>query len=214
MFACSFVGAVLQGSTTVCCCCYCCHQPFRVFLAHRHHRLCGTIQPDLNFSSVSLLLQIIWANRLEGDTYDRCLVTVDGTHFRIKNRINKQTGNYIKAWYSHKFRAAAVCYEIAVCIKTSDIVFINGPFPAATNDISIFRYKLRDMLSLFEKIMGDRGYRGDSACLTPLQAINCQHKRSMAALRARHETVNRRFKTFGALTHTFRQSPHQHHKVF
>ena len=62
--------------------------------------------------------------------------------------------------------------------------------------------------------MGDQGYRGEGKCLTPYHAFNNQHKRSMAALRARHETVNRRFKTFGALKQCFRHSPHLHHIFF
>ena len=140
---------------------------------------------------------------------------MDRPHFKIKNRINQGTGKYIKAWFSHKFNWVAVSYEIAVCIKTADIVWIHGPFPAATHDLSIFRYKLRDMLLPFEMAMTDRGYRGDfRKCLTPYQAQNCQHKRAMAALRGRHKTVNRRFKTFGALTHTFWHSPHIHHIFF
>ena len=36
----------------------------------------------------------------------------------------------------------------------------------------------------------------------------------MAALRGRHETVNRRFKTFGALQQRFRHSPDKHHMFF
>ena len=63
--------------------------------------------------------------------------------------------------------------------------------------------------------MTDRGYRGEyTKCLTPIQALNCQHARAMAALRGRHETVNRRFKTFGSLKQIFRQSPHKHHIFF
>ena len=157
----------------------------------------------------------MWSNRFVGDTFDRCLVTVDGTHFKIKNRRNRTTGKYIKSWYSHKFKHAGVSYEIAVCIKTGDIVWISGPFPAATHDLTIFRYKLADMLLPHELVMADRGYQGFwRKCLTPFQSQNSQHKRAMAALRARHETVNRRFKTFGALTHTFRHSPHLHHLFF
>lgn len=90
-------------------------------------------------------------------------------------------------------------YEIAVCITTGDIVWIHGPFPAATPDITIFRFKLKDMLLPFEMVLADRGYRGNNKTLTPYMAKNSQHKRAMAVLRSRHEAVNRRFKTFKAL---------------
>ena len=141
-------------------------------------------------------------------------MTVYGTHFRIYNRTEKKSKKYIKSWYSHKYNAAGVSYEVAVCIKTGDIVWICGPFPAATADISIYRYKLKDMLTAFEKVMADRGYAGDKSCLTPYDGINRQHLRSMAVLRSRHETVNRRFKVFGALKQCFRHSPTKHHAFF
>ena len=105
-------------------------------------------------------------------------------------------------------------YELAVCIKTGDIVWFNGPFPDATHDISMFRYRLKQMLLPWELALSDRGYRGDNKTLTPDGAFNRQHKRAMAALRGRHETVNRRFKTFGALTRTFRHDPNNHHLFF
>jgi len=160
------------------------------------------------------LLQIVWANRLVGDTLDLALVTVDGTHFRIKNRRNSFTGKHVKRWHSHKFKQAGVSYEVAVCIKTGDIVWIHGPFPAATHDLSIFRYGLKAKLLPHELVLADRGHVGDKKCRTPRNALNCQHKRAMAALRARHETVNRRFKTFGSLQHAFRLNPNLHHTFF
>lgn len=145
----------------------------------------------------------MWENRLEGDTLDKCLVTVDGTHFRVYNKTLPNSKRYNKKWYSHKFKAAAVSYEVAVCCKTGDIVWICGPFPAAVPDISIFRYKLKQLLLPFEMIMADKGYAGDASCLTPYDSMNRQHKRAMAHLRTRHETVNRRFKCFSALSHCF-----------
>lgn len=141
-------------------------------------------------------------------------MTVDGTHFRIYNQSEENSKKYNKKWYSHKYNAAGVSYEVAVCIKTADIVWICGPFPAATSDVSIFRYKLKDMLAPFEKVMADRGYGGDDSCLTPYDASNCQHARAMASNRSRHETVNRRFKVFAALSQRFRHSPKKHHAFF
>ena len=105
-------------------------------------------------------------------------------------------------------------YEVAVAIKSGDIVWICGPFPGATNDITIFRYRLKNMLLPFEKVMGDRGYQGDEACHTPYNARNNQHARSMAVLRSRQETVNRRFKVFKALKHCFRHPTEKHHVFF
>lgn len=159
--------------------------------------------------------QIVWENRfLEEDAGNQCLVTVDGTHFRIYNKTMPNSKKYKKIWYSHKFNTAAVSYEIAVSIATADIVWICGPFPAATPDVNIFRYKLRDMLAPFERVLADRGYRGEGRCRTPYNAINHQHKHAMALLRTRHETVNRRFKVFGALQQRFRHDVNKHHAFF
>lgn len=68
--------------------------------------------------------QIKWENRLLGATGDFCLVSVDGTDFRIYERHPFWSG-----WFSHKFKGPGVRYEVAVCIKTGDVVWINGPFP-------------------------------------------------------------------------------------
>ena len=151
---------------------------------------------------------------MNGDTYDRCLVTVDGTHFRILNQFPNNSSTPIKDWFSQKFKSAGVNYEVAVCIKTGDIVWIHGPFPAATHDITVFRYRLRDKLTFREQVMADLGYRGDNKCMTPLHALSRLHKRAMSALRGRHETVNRRFKTFGALEQRFRHDVNLHHLFF
>ena len=160
------------------------------------------------------ILNILWENRLEGDTQDMCLVTVDGTHFRVYNKTLPNSWRYNTKWFSHKYRAAAVSYEVAVSIKTGDIVWICGPFPGATPDINIFRYKLKQLLLPFERVMADRGYQGDRSCRTPYNAMNCQHARAMAVLRSRQETVNRRFKIFGALKQIFRHSVDKHHAFF
>lgn len=158
--------------------------------------------------------QIKWENRFQGDTFDRCLVTVDGTHFLICKKYLKNSKRHNKKWYSHKFNSAGVTYEMAVCIKTGDIVWIHGPFVASTHDITMFRFRLKGMLAAGEKAMGDRGYAGDLKTITPNDATSCHHKRSMSALRGRHETVNRRFKTFGALQQRFRHDVNKHHLFF
>ena len=33
------------------------------------------------------------------------------------------------SWFSHKFRAAGVRYEIGVSVEKGDIVWLHGPFP-------------------------------------------------------------------------------------
>ena len=43
------------------------------------------------------------------------------------------------AWYSHKFKQAAVDYEIAISIFTQQVVWISGPHKGSRHDITIFR---------------------------------------------------------------------------
>lgn len=62
--------------------------------------------------------------------------------------------------------------------------------------------------------MADRGYRGDLRCCTPYDAKNRYHLRAMGVARARHETVNRCLKRWGALKHCFRHHRSKHQIVF
>jgi len=115
-----------------------------------------------------------------------------------------------KRWYSHKFNGPAVKYELAVAIHTGDIVAFCGPFMGAEPDQKIFRYRLKDLLLPSEKVIGDKGYRGDSSAVTPFDAKNAQHEESMAVLRARHASINRRLKHWGALEQKWRDSVNKH----
>ena len=62
--------------------------------------------------------------------------------------------------------------------------------------------------------MADKGYRGDHRIRTPLDALDEFHQTAMAKCRARHETINRRFKIFGALSQKFRHHWSKHIFVF
>ena len=76
------------------------------------------------FDLLFLYLQkIIWKKRLKNHNGKCCLVTIDGVDFPIY-----EPTPFDFTWYSHKFRGAGVCYEIAVAIKTGDIVVFNGHF--------------------------------------------------------------------------------------
>lgn len=136
-------------------------------------------------------------------------MTVDGTDFRINEQHPFDAG-----WKSHKFNGPAVRYEVAVSIRGGDIVHINGPFKAGKwNDISIFRKKLKSMLLRGEFVEADKGYRGDSKCITPINVDPLFRVRS-GKVRSRHETVNKRFKQWGALKQTFRHDVSKHGSVF
>jgi hypothetical protein len=87
---------------------------------------------------------------------------------------------FSKDWYSHKFKAAGIRYEVAVCIQTGDIVWINGPFKCGKwPDVKIFRAELQQKLLPGEMVEADNGYRGSFAIRTPRDYV------SLADLRAK-----------------------------
>lgn len=127
------------------------------------------------------------------------MVTVDGTDFRIQ-----EPAPFSPIWYSHKFKGPGVRYEVALSINGGDIVHINGPFPCGSYpDITIFRSQLIHKLGLEERVEADRGYRGEPRVRVPADYQTLQQKQQKCRARARQETVNRRFKVFGALSQTF-----------
>jgi DDE superfamily endonuclease len=131
------------------------------------------------------------------------LVTIDGVDFQIP-----EPTPFDSKWFSHKFGGPGLRYEIGVCIKTGKIVSFNGPFECGTwPDLKIFRSRLRGMLSVGEKVISDRGYRGDARIITPDRAESANHCRAMNKACARHEqTINGRLKTWGILKQVFAMS--------
>ena len=102
-------------------------------------------------------MKIVWNNRFRNNIGNTCLVTVDGTDFRI----NEPTP-FWPGWKSFKFNGPGVRYEVAVCIRSGDLVWINGPFPCGHwPDLKIFRHALVFELQDGEKVEADKGYRGE-----------------------------------------------------
>ena len=144
------------------------------------------------------------------DSKEICLVTVDGTDFRIN-----EPSPFSSKWCSQKFNGPALRYELCIAIKSGYIVAYHGPFPAGKYpDITIFRRKTKTALGTVEKAMADKGYRGDLKGFTPYDATNKKHKKEMALARSRHETINGRLKAWGALGQRFRHKLDKHHLIF
>ena len=72
-------------------------------------------------------------------------------------------GAKYKRFCCHKFyKKPGLRYEVAVCLRTSDIVWVSGPhFPGLHNDIEIFRMGLIHILDDGERMEADMGYRGE-----------------------------------------------------
>ena len=63
---------------------------------------------------------------------------------------------FSKSWFTQKRKTAGLRYEVAVCIQTGDIVWINGPFKCGVwNDLMIFRRDLKWKLAPGEMVETD-----------------------------------------------------------
>lgn len=156
----------------------------------------------------TLALQIVWANRVTGSTGTVCKSSVDGTDFRIY-----EPKPFNPKWYSHKFKGPGLRYEVALCIATGHIVWVFGPFPCGSHpDLTIFRLRMKAALLPGEKVVADGGYR-DDACLLRTD-VEGEQRLLLATVRARQETVNRRFKQFFVLGHRFRHRLSLHSACF
>lgn len=129
-------------------------------------------------------------------------VSLDGTDFRIQ-----EPKPFSKKWFSHKFKAAGIRYEIGLSIGNADVVWASGGFPCGDwSDLKIakdlFLHYARNEVTL-----ADKGYR-----FRPYfkMASNRLEKRVMS----RHETLNGRLKEFKILDYRFRHPLKKHPKVF
>ena len=107
---------------------------------------------DMGHNPNSLSKQVLWENRYSLNWLVHVLF--DGTDFRIEDPTLLSS-----LWFSHKFKASAITYEVVVSIDSGDIVHINGPFYAGDwPTIVIFRDGLIGMLDEGEKGEVDAGY--------------------------------------------------------
>jgi len=138
------------------------------------------------------------------------LVSVDGTDFRIA-----ELG---KNFYSYKFKKSGLRYEVAICILTGDIVWINGPYECGMyNDIMVFRDSLLSHLEPNERVEADDGYIGEHPEHIKCPAGLCNPEETefmQQRVRNRQETVNRRFKDWGCLKQVWRHEIPLHGDAF
>ena len=135
-------------------------------------------------------------NRFQDDIGNDCLLSVDGTDFQVPFHGRK--------WYSYKFNGSALRYEVALCIRTGWICWINGPFlPGIWNDLEIFRSELATCLEPNERVEADDGYEAEAPfkvkCPSSMTIVP-ERKAMMSRVGKRQETVNRRFKQWKILS--------------
>ena len=136
---------------------------------------------------------------LNGVANTNCFISVDGTDCPVF-----EPYPWSKSMYSHKLNGPGLKYEIAVCLRTARIVWINGPFEGSKNDGTIFRENLSTLLYPEEAVEVDRGYGGDTKMMHPSMGWNSAKRKMKSNARAQHEIVNGRLKQFNILTTHFR----------
>ena len=95
------------------------------------------------------------------------------------------------------------------------IVVVNGPCPGGDwPDLRIARHVLHHVLDEGKHHVADGGCHSSLDCRAmPPTGRNDYHNRQVAVVRARHETVNCRFKMFGVLCQRFRHPLEKHGMV-
>ena len=149
-------------------------------------------------------------NRYKDDSGEDSTLSVDGVDFIIQEPA-PYVKHISKIWWSKKHNGPGLRYELGVGIKTSDIVWVHGPFPCGQyNDCTIFNNSLSTFLDKNERVEADDGYcaadpdkvkskSGHSSRNSSVEEIDVKNR-----VRARHETVNKRIKQFSSLSGIFR----------
>lgn len=125
----------------------------------------------------------------------------------VASDVEKGENKCLTALLESPLTSAAVQCEVAVSINGGDIVHINGPFRAGLwPHISIFWSCLIYKLYHGKMVEADCAYRVQLNCLLPVDYATPLEKAQKNKACASQETVNWRFKQFGALGNCF-----QHH---
>jgi hypothetical protein len=161
------------------------------------------------------ILQILFDNQKKGDILNNCLMTVNGTDFRVPQKGTATKGN---AFASHKYAGkSALCYELGLSILGGDLVWIQGPYPAGKyNDIKIFNKVLHQFLDPGEQVEADEGYvRYPNKIKCPQNVGNPAEKWAMQGrVRACHEMLNGWLKNWGILSQVYPHDIMRHGEVF
>jgi hypothetical protein len=82
----------------------------------------------------------------------------DGVDLRVLE-YRDEHGKFDKTYFSVKYKHVALKYEIATCIRTGQIVWVNMPFRSGKGDREIFQEDLKWLWAVVERAHADTGYR-------------------------------------------------------
>lgn len=154
-------------------------------------------------------MKINWDERLsETPLFGNIYATFDCTDCSIL-----EPRPFSKTWYSFKLHGSGLRYEIAISISDAHIVWVNGPYKCGVlNDLQFFQQFLASKL-IGERVIADKIYRHPN-CMNPSDVTDDGYKKIHSRIRARHETVNSRFKNFAVLGQSFRHAVNKHFICF
>jgi hypothetical protein len=124
-------------------------------------------------------------------------LTDDAVHCRVGEPRNQPSTK----WSSQKYgKKAALTYEVGIAIHHNQVVLINGPYPAAMHDMTMFNSPdgAGSKLQAGKKAIADRAYSGPQIAKRN-EFDSAEVKMFKKRARARHETFNARIKSFNAL---------------
>lgn len=170
--------------------------------------------------------KIKWMPELDDPNGAIFIVSVDGVDCKTNERRDHPVFNVNNKRCSHKFRHAALRYEIAVAIHDEKIVWVNGPFIAGKTDITILREgqkdgsgSLLDRITVGKMLVADRGYQTSKPNEIGKMAFKRNEDPSSlqkfkGRVTCRQETINSRLKQYKTMSETFRQSDDVHEIAF
>ncbi|KAL7526661.1 hypothetical protein ACHAWF_007363 [Thalassiosira exigua] len=156
------------------------------------------------------VIHILFEYRKKGDIGNDCLLSVDGTDYRLP-WLNTN-------FWTYKFKSCGLRYEVGIGIIGGDICWLHGPFPPGLwNDNMIFQDALVSDLEEGERVEADDGYKHSAPehVRCPGCIANAVEREEMQRrVRARHETCNKRLKQWGVLKQIYRHDVGDHGEVF
>jgi len=186
-----------------------------VAAARRRNILTPNPSPSNASTLISKKPQIDFDSHLDNDIGNDCLISVDGTNFRIPQKGQARKGN---PFGSHKYAGkSALHYELGVDILGGNLVWTQGPYPAgAWPDIKIFTSCLAHFLEPGKRVEANDGYCGlpDKVKCPKNMANPIENLKMQGRFRSRHETLKGCLKNWGILSQVYHHDIWCHGNVF
>ncbi|CAJ1946486.1 unnamed protein product [Cylindrotheca closterium] len=120
-----------------------------------------------------------------------------------------QESNFNTRYYSHKYNKAGLDYELGISLVDNRLLWIRGPFPAGTNELTVLREQglLAELKRRKQSAIGDKGYNGEPNHVSTYNSHdNAGVKLFKSRALKRHENFNNLLKQNNILDTRFRHN--------